>query len=329
MGFALRRFESSSAHIYFCESSSVVELQPSKLVTRVRFPSLAPFFISRLSDPEKFRKIHIHCCRQRYNTSQTFLFLIKSFDWYAKPLRSLCFGDNLMKVTLLIPTLNEINGMKSIMPKISPDWYDQLLIVDGKSTDGTIEYCHQMNYPLVIQQKKGMRHAYMEALPHITGDVILTFSPDGNSIPELIPECIAKLKEGYDMVIVSRYAKGAKSYDDDPITAFGNKMFTLFINLFHRAHYTDAMVIYRAYYKKLIFDLDLDKNDSYAFEENLFKTLISWEPLLSIRAAKRKLRIAEIPGDEPAREGGERKLQVLRWGAAYLLEVFREIFLWR
>lgn len=234
-----------------------------------------------------------------------------------------------MKVTLLIPTLNEITGMKTIMPKIKKEWYDELLIVDGQSTDGTIEYCKEMGYPLVVQQKKGMRHAYMESLPHITGDVILTFSPDGNSIPELIPQCLAKMKEGYDMVIVSRYAQGAKSYDDDPVTAFGNKMFTTFINLFHGGHYTDAMVIYRAYKKQLIYDLGLDKDAAYATEEKLFGTRISWEPLLSIRAAKRKLRCIDIPGDEPAREGGERKLQVLRWGAAYMFEVFREIFVWR
>jgi len=234
-----------------------------------------------------------------------------------------------MKVTLLIPTLNEIDGMKAIMPKIKREWYDQLLIIDGQSTDGTIEYARSQGYQVIIQQQKGMRHAYMESLPHITGDVILTFSPDGNSIPELIPECIHKLKEGYDMVIVSRYAEGAKSYDDDAITAFGNKLFTGSINLFHRGHYTDAMVIYRAYKKQLIYDLDLDKDASYAFEEKLFQTNISWEPLLSIRAAKRRLKIAEIPGDEPAREGGERKLQVLRWGAAYYFEILREIFIWR
>lgn len=234
-----------------------------------------------------------------------------------------------MKITLLIPTLNEVNGMKAIMPRIKPEWYDQLLIVDGQSTDGTIDFVKEKGYQLVIQQQKGMRHAYMEALPHVTGDVILTFSPDGNSIPELIPACLAKIKEGYDMVIVSRYAKGAKSYDDDPVTAFGNKLFTTSINLLHGGHYTDAMVIYRAYKKQLIYDLALDKDSSYDLEEKLFKTNISWEPLLSIRAAKRKLKVTEIPGDEPAREGGERKLQVLRWGAAYLFQVFREIFIWR
>ena len=234
-----------------------------------------------------------------------------------------------MKVTLLIPTLNEAVGMRSVMPKVKKEWVDQILIVDGPSKDGTADIAREMGYDVVIQKTPGIRGAYMDALAFVKGDVILTFSPDGNSIPELIPACIAKLKEGYDMVIVSRYAQGAKSYDDDAITAFGNRLFTGCINLLHGSKYTDAMVIYRAYSKKLIYELALDQDSSYSFEEKLFRTKISWEPLLSIRAAKRKLRVADIPGDEPAREGGERKLQVLKWGAAYMFEIWREIFIWR
>ena len=234
-----------------------------------------------------------------------------------------------MKVTLLIPTLNEEVGMRQVMPKVKKEWVDQILVVDGKSKDRTVAIAKEMGYDVVIQETPGIRGAYMDALPHIKGDVILTFSPDGNSIPELIVPCINKLKEGYDMVIVSRYAPGAKSYDDDAVTSFGNWLFTGTINNLHGAKYTDAMVIYRAYNKKLIYDLDLDKDSSYEFEEKLFRTKISWEPLLSIRAAKRYLKIAEIAGDEPAREGGERKLQVLKWGAAYMFEIWRELFVWR
>ncbi|MFP4472715.1 MAG: glycosyltransferase family 2 protein [Candidatus Omnitrophota bacterium] len=234
-----------------------------------------------------------------------------------------------MTVTLLVPTLNEIEGMKTVMPKVNPDWIDQILVVDGQSTDGTADYARELGYDVVVQQKKGMRHAYMEAWPHIKGDVVLTFSPDGNSIPELIPECLNKMREGHDMVIVSRYKDDARSYDDDAVTGFGNKLFTTTINLLHGAQYTDAMVIYRAYRTDLPAELDLDKEDSYAFEESLFGTNISWEPLLSVRAAKRGLKVTEIPGDEPAREGGERKLQVLRWGAAYMWQVVREVFVWK
>lgn len=234
-----------------------------------------------------------------------------------------------IKVTLLILTLNEIRGVKQIMPKINREWYDQLIVVDGGSCDGTIEHAREKGYHVLMQQKKGLRHAYTEAMEHIDGDIVVTFSPDGNSIPELIPQLIAKMKEGYDMVIVSRYAKGAKSYDDDVVTAFGNWFFTRIINLFFGARYTDAFVMFRAWKKGVFYTLDLNKEKSYCLEEKIFNTTVSIEPLLSVRAAKKKLRCTDIPGDEPNRIGGKRKLQILQWGAAYLFEVLREVFFWR
>ena len=234
-----------------------------------------------------------------------------------------------MRTTLIVPTLNEIDGMKQIMPQIKKEWYDQLIILDGGSKDGTIEYARKQGYFVYVQKKIGFRNGYNEILPFIEGDVVITFSPDGNSVAELIPESVNKMKEGYDMVIVSRYLRGAKSYDDDPVTAFGNWLFTRTINFLYRGRYTDAMVIYRAYKTKLIYDLELYKEDGYTAAEKLFKTHISWEPLLSVRALKRNLKITEIPGDEPPRIGGERKLRIFKWGGAYYFQFFRELFCWQ
>lgn len=234
-----------------------------------------------------------------------------------------------MKATLLVPTLNEIEGMRAIMPRIKREWVDQILIVDAGSTDGTLEYARENGYQVFIQKKKGLRNAYIEAMDHIEGDVVITFSPDGNSLPELIAPLAEKMEEGYDMVIVSRYAKGAKSYDDDRITAFGNRVFTRTINFLFGAKYTDTMVMFRAWKKRIFYDLDMHKDKSYCFEEKIFNTIVGVEPLLAIRAAKRKLKCMDIPGDEPPRIGGERKLQIVRWGCAYLFEVLRELFFWR
>jgi len=238
-----------------------------------------------------------------------------------------------MKVTLLVPVLNEEVGMREIMPTVDRSLFHQILIVDGNSKDKTVEIARQQGLQVVIQKRPGVRGAYLDAWPHITGDAVLTFSPDGNSLVSCLKPCIEKFNEGYDMVIVSRYLNGAKSEDDDAITGFGNWLFTGSINFFHHFPYTDAMVIYRIYRKDLIHELDLDDERSYTAEEKFFRTNVSWEPLMSIRAAKRtcqgKLKIAEIPGDEPKRVGGERKLQVLKWGAVFYWEILREIFFWR
>lgn len=233
-----------------------------------------------------------------------------------------------MQFTLLVLSLNEIEGMKAIMPQIKSDWVDQIIILDGGSTDGTIEYAKQQGYFVYVQKQRGIRHAYCEVLPYIKGDVVITFSPDGNSVAELIPDLIAKMEEDYDMVIVSRYLDGAKSADDDIVTAFGNWLFTRTVNLLHGGKYTDVMVLYRAYRTQILYDLELHTNDAYELPERLFNTCISWEPLLSVRAAKRNLKVTEIPGDEPPRIGGERKLQILRWGAAYYFQFLREVFFW-
>ena len=233
-----------------------------------------------------------------------------------------------MKTTLLVMALNEIDAMKIIMPQIKMEWCDQIIIVDGGSTDGTKEWSEENGYEVIVQQKKGLRHAYEEVWGKIKGDIVITFSPDGNSVPELIPDLINKMKDNYDMVIVSRYLDDAKSYDDDLITKFGNWFFTRTVNLLYGGHYTDVMVMYRAYRTALAYELDMHKEESHLLPEKLFFTTISWEPLLSVRALKMKKKIGEIPGDEPKRIGGERKLQIIRWGAAYYFQFLRELWFW-
>lgn len=233
-----------------------------------------------------------------------------------------------MTVTLLVLALNEVEGMRAVMPRVKGEWCEQILVADGGSTDGTREYADERGYEVIVQKKAGIRNAYVEALPHVRGDIVVTFSPDGNSIPELIPSLVSKVRNGYDMVIASRYAEGAMSEDDDPFTAFGNWMLTALINLLHGGRYTDSMVIFRAYRKELFEALDLLEPGGYA-PEKLFFTNVSIEPLLSIRCAKRRLKVAEVPGDEPKRIGGKRKLKPFRWGGTILLQIFRELYYWR
>jgi glycosyltransferase involved in cell wall biosynthesis len=224
--------------------------------------------------------------------------------------------------------LNEIEGLRAIASQIPHARFEQILLVDGGSTDGTQDYARSLGYEVYEQKRRGLRQAYAEAWPLIRGDQVICFSPDGNSLTECLIPLMEKMEHGYDMVIVSRYLGPAKSEDDDAITGFGNWLFTSLINRIHGGGYTDAMVMYRAIRKDLYYKLDLHSEKTYWPEKYLF-TNICLMPILSIRAAKAGVKVGEIPGDEPKRIGGERKLQIVRWGLAYMLQVFTEKFYWR
>jgi glycosyltransferase involved in cell wall biosynthesis len=223
-----------------------------------------------------------------------------------------------MKVTVIIYAKNEIDGMKSVVPKIRKEWYDELIVIDGHSTDGTYEYCRDNGYTVYQQEETFWAGAYKEGHKRATGDIIVDFSPDGNSVPELIPQLTAKIKEGYDMVIASRYTGGAKSEDDTLLTRLGNAFFTGLVNLLFRAKYTDVLVIYRAYRKGLLAECGLDKDLDHAFTTQV-----------AIRAAKIRARTMDIPGDEPKRVGGVPKMNVIRDGLLDLILVMREFFFWK
>jgi glycosyltransferase involved in cell wall biosynthesis len=239
-----------------------------------------------------------------------------------------------LKFTVFIPTLNEEIGLQQLLPRIIQQKPDQILVSDGNSTDQTREVAKSMGVEVYVQKQKGIRHAYMEAWSLIRGDWVVTLSPDGNCVPEDIPKLVKHMTDGHwDMVIASRYFQGQKSEDDDLITGFGNWLFTRTVNFLFGGSYTDVMGIYRIYRTKLFEELELDQHDSYVFPESIFHTVIGIEPLLSVRALAYGKRVSEIGSPEPARIGGERKLQIIRWGGAYYLqfwlEYFRKLSHWR
>lgn len=197
-----------------------------------------------------------------------------------------------MSVTLFIPVRNEVDALKVIMPRIKPEWYDEILILDGDSTDGSKEYLRESGYTVIEQKTKGVKAAFWEAFEIAKGDVIIPFSPDGNSIPEDIPKLVEKIYEGYDIVVASRYKDDAKSDDDDFASKMANSTFTYLINLLFSTSYTDALGMYKAFKKQHLYELGLDK----------FKHEHS-EIMLLTRGARYGLNITEIASAEPPRIG--------------------------
>ena len=217
-------------------------------------------------------------------------------------------------VTLIAPTWNEIEAVRVTLPQIQREWVDEIIIADGGSTDGTVEFCQSLGLRVYTQKTRSYGAALREAIAESTGDYIIEFQPDGNSVPEMIPKMIAKIEEGYDLVIGSRYQPGAVSYDDDRLTKVGNRMFTLLVNLLFRAHYTDTLIGFRIFRRDAFEKLDIDQNG------------LAWAIQIPIRFAKRGFRYAEIAANEPARIGGVRKMRPFKHGWEFLMLMLREFF---
>ena len=144
-------------------------------------------------------------------------------------------------ITLLLPTFNEIDGLKLIFPKVDLTLFDDVLIVDGGSTDGTVEFAIKNNIRIMSQLRKGLSEAVLDAIETIETDYVIEFSMDGNCLPEILEELVKEIYNGNDLVIVSRYLPPAKSYDDNLITALGNFLFSTIINLMGKPKITDSL----------------------------------------------------------------------------------------
>ncbi len=212
-----------------------------------------------------------------------------------------------------MPTLNEIEGLRQVVPKLDRALFDDILVLDGGSTDGTFEYAQSKGLHVERQKRKGLGNGVFDAVSEMKTDYVIEFSPDGNCLVERLPELVGKIRQGYDLVVVSRYLPPAKSYDDTFITGIGNFMFSRMFRLLGGFPITDVLGIYRGYRCDIV--------RSYDFEHYLIGPV--FEPLVSGICAVNGLRMSEIAGDEPSRVGGYSKNLIIYNGLCILLMFIR------
>ena len=218
------------------------------------------------------------------------------------------------ELTVLTLTLNEAGSLDSFFAKMKPAVSAivpefELLIVDGGSTDNTVELAKKAGARVVQQTLPGYGNAYREGLALSKGKYILTLDADSAHPMELFGE-FWRNREQYSVVMGSRYLPAGS--DARPA---GRKMLSRILNFAYRtvllSPLTDISGGFRLYRAE-----DVQKMPSEALYYDVVAELIA-----KLWGSGKK--ILEIPYHYMPRQHGESKARVLRFGFFYGLTLLK------
>ena len=217
------------------------------------------------------------------------------------------------RVSIVIPAMNEEKNLPHVLPRI-PSWVYEVILVDGQSTDRTVEMACQLwpGIRIIPQQGRGKGAALRSGFEAATGDIIVMLDADGSTSPAEIPAFVGMLVSGADFVKGSRFIQGGGTGDMEWFRRLGNWGLTTVVRMVFGGNYSDLCYGYNAFWARVLPQLNLDAN---GFEI---------ETLMNIRALKVGLKIAEVPSFEAERIYGVSNLRTFPDGWRVLKTIVKE-----
>ena len=190
----------------------------------------------------------------------------------------------------------------------------EVIIVDGDSTDGTIDVALGLrpDARIVRQVGRGKGSALRSGFDAARGDIIVSIDADGSTKPEEIVLFVDALLDGADYVKGSRFLRGGGSTDLTRLRSVGNLALTGLVRVIHGARFTDLCYGYNAFWADVLPSL------------GLMSTGFEIETEMNLRAHRARLRVVEVPSQEVDRIYGTSNLRPFQDGWRVLKMILRE-----
>ena len=223
-----------------------------------------------------------------------------------------------MKLSVIIPVYNEKNTVHKIIRQVLDvelEMEKEIILIDDGSTDGTRDILENLEYPNVKvklhEKNQGKGAALRTGFSLATGDFVIIQDADLEYDPREYPILLTPLLDGRaDAVYGSRFLGGPHR-----VLFFwhyiGNKMLTTFSNMLSNLNLTDMETCYKVFRKETLDKLTL-KSKRFGIE-----------PEITLKLAKQKCRIYEVPISYSGRDYTEGKKIGWKDGVAAIYHLIR------
>ena len=192
---------------------------------------------------------------------------------------------------------------------------DDIILVDGHSTDGTVEAAKRIRPDINVrcQPNRGKGDALKYGVAICKGDIVVTLDGDATYSPEEMSRFVEAILQGNDFAKGTRF-KGMKPTFMSVRRQVGNRILVLATNTLFRTNYTDVCSGFYAFQRRVFSRANLT-SDGFDMEQELF-----------VKIAKMKLKVADVPHSYHSRTYGDSKTQDFRQGIKDLLWIISFLF---
>lgn len=198
-----------------------------------------------------------------------------------------------MKLSILIPTWNESECVKNTLKKISTQLEKdelsyEILVVDDNSDDGTREIVCKLSESnpriklIDHQPPRSFGHSLKYGIQLAKGDLSVIAMADLSDDPKFIKEMWKKYKEGYGVIVGSRFLKGSKIHDYPLLKLISNRLFNFAVMICFLTGIKDTSNNFKAFDTRKAKKIHLDSKGFEVGAELMLRMLINKEKICEI-----------------------------------------------